>query len=198
MKCRIGGLIIIASLTACASNPMPPARPRTPPPPTALQAMMSTCDLSVRPDLQVLNGKFPLSLNQIQQPGLSLLSTDRGPTVEEQAGLSLYDQLHRTCVQAQANWLLDATYGTMPEATALQQQMFASEQNHLAALYQGKETFSQFTRAVNALHVGFMSGFTRSAQTAYDKSMQQIRSSAPVQTNCQTYYGGAVRCTTQQ
>ena len=160
--------------------------------------MMSTCDLSVRPDLQILSGKFPLSLGQIQQPGLSLLSTDRVPTVEEQAALSLYDQLHRSCVKAQANWLVDITFGMMPEANALQNQMFASEQSHLAALYKGEETFSQFTESVNALHVGFMNEFTRSAQTAYDKSMQQIRSSTPVQTNCQSYYGGAVRCTTQQ
>jgi hypothetical protein len=197
MKLGIGCLIIV-SLAACASQPASPARPRLPPSPNPLQAMMSICDLSVRPDLQILNGKFPLSLNQIQQPGLSQLSTDRGPTADEQAALALYDQLHRTCVHAQANWLLDATYGTMPEATALQQQMFASEQNHLAALYQGKETFAQFTRAVNALHVGFMNETTRSAQSAYDKTQQQINSSAPVQTNCQAYYGGAVRCTTQQ
>jgi hypothetical protein len=95
-------------------------------------------DLSVRPDLQTLNGKFPLSLNQIQQPRIGLLSTDRGPTADEQAALSLYDQLHRSCVKAQANWLLDATYGMMPEAVSMQQKMFASEQNHLAASYQGK------------------------------------------------------------
>ena len=192
------GCLIIASLTACASAPPQPARPAAPPPPTFLQVMMRTCDLSVRPDLQVLNGKFPLSLNQIQQPGIALLSTDRGPTAEEQAALSVYDQLHRSCVKAQANWLLDATYGMMPEAISMQQKMFASEQNHLAALYQGKETFAQFTKSVNALHVNFMNDMTQSAQSAYDKTQQQIRSSAPVQTNCQAYYGGAVRCTTQQ
>jgi hypothetical protein len=194
--------LIITSLTACVSTPPPPppppARPAVPPPPTFLQVMMSTCDLSVRPELQVLNGKFPLSLNQIQQPGIGPLSTDRAPTADEQAALSLYDQLHRSCVRAQANWLVDATYGTMPQAVSMQQQMFASEQNHLAALYQGKETFAQFTKAVNALHVHFMNDVTQSAQSAYDKTQQQIRSSAPVQTNCQAYYGGAVRCTTQQ
>ncbi len=197
MKSAIGCLII-ASLTACASAPPQPVRPAVPPPPTYLQVMISTCDLSVRPDLQVLNGKFPLSLNQIQQPGIGLLSTDRGPTPDEQAALSLYDQLHRSCVKAQANWLLDATYGMMPEPVSLQQKMFASEQNHLAELYQGKETFAQFTKSVNALHVGFMNNITQSAQSAYDKTQQQIRSSAPVQTNCQAYYGGAVRCVTQQ
>lgn len=191
-------LLIIAGLTACASQPMQPAQRQSPPPPTPLQTMISTCDLSTRPDLQVLNGKFPLSLNQIQQPGVSLLSTERGPTADEQTALALYDQLHRSCVQAQANWFLDASFGTSPEATALQQKMFASEQNHLAALYQGRETFAQFTRAVNALHVGFMNDSARMAQSVYDKTQQQMRSSAPVQTNCQTYADGSVRCTTQQ
>jgi len=280
MKLGIGCLII-ASLTACASQPVQPARPQLPPPPTSLQKMISTCDLSVaanthsitqdswenitsaqwdayeqrgayairmgalagddparlraefdanrdawaegrvlkylakahaamlsgdmdggdeamRPDLRVLNGKFPLSLNRIQQPGLSLLSTEREPTPEERAALTIYDQLHRSCVQAQASWLLDATHGTMPEVTALQQKMFASEQNHLAALYQGSETFAQFTRAVNVLHAGFMNDATRMAQSAYDKTAQQIRSSAPMQTYCQPYADGSVRCTTQQ
>lgn len=165
---------------------------------TPLQAMMSTRDLSARADLQVLNGKFPLNLSQIQQPGLSLLSTNRGPTKEEQAALSLYDQLHGACVRAQANWLLDATYGTMPTIMASQKAMFAAEQNHLAALYQGKETFAQFTKAVNALHVGFMNATTQSAQDAYDKTQQQIRSSAPIQTNCHADLDGGIRCTTQQ
>ncbi len=280
MKLGIGCLII-ASLTACTSQPVQPAIPQLPPPPTTLQTMMSTCDLSVasnmqsitsdvweritpaqwdayeqrneyaikmaayagqdpnqlrakyradsdayvqgrflkylakanaamlsgdmdggekamRPDLQALNGKFPLGLNQIQQPGLSLLSTERGPTPDEQAALAIYDQLHRSCVEAQVNWLLDATHGTMPDATVLQQKMFAAEQNHLTALYQGRETFAQFTRAVSALHVGFMNDASQMAQSAYDKTQQQIRSSAPIQTNCQSYTDGSVRCTTQQ
>lgn len=197
MKLGIGCLIV-ASLTACASQPIQSARPQSPPPPTAMQTMISTCDLSVRPDLQILNGKFPLSLNQIQQPGVSLLTIERGPTADEQAALSLYDRLHRSCVQAQANWFLDASFGTMPEVTAMQQKMFAAEQNYLAALYQGKETFAQFTRAVNALHVGFMNDSARMAQSAYDKTQQQIRASAPIQTNCQSYSDGSVRCATQQ
>lgn len=197
MKFRIGG-VIIASLTACSSQPTHPIRSQSPPAPTPLQYMISTCDLSVRPDLQLLDGKFPLSLHQIQQPGISLLSTERVPTADEQAALAIYDQAHGVCVRAQANWCVEATYGMMPAVCAAQQKMFTSEQNHLAALYQGRETFAQFTRTVNALHVGFMNDFTQMAQSAYDKTQQQIRASAPVQTNCQTYSGGAVRCTTQQ
>jgi hypothetical protein len=188
--------LIVASLTACASQPTEPPRPQLQRP-TALQAMINTCDLSTRPDLQILNGKLPLSLNQIQQPGVSQLSTERGPTADEQAALVLYDQLHRSCVQAQANWLVDATFGTMPEVSGLQQKMFASEQSHLAALYRGNESFAQFTKEVNGLHVGFMNEFGRMAQSAYDKTQEQMRSSAPVQTNCQAYSGGSVRCTTQ-
>ena len=192
------GCLIVAGLTACASQPVQPVQPRSPPPLTALQTMIGTCDLSARPDLQILNGKFPLSLNQIQQPGVSLLSTERGPTAAEQAALSIYDQLHRSCVQAQANWFLDLSYGTMPEVSALQQRMFASEQSHLAALYQGKETFAQFTRAVNALHVGFMNDSARSAQSAYDKTQEQMRSSVPITTDCKSHADGSVKCTTQQ
>jgi len=188
---------LLVGLTGCAAPPIQSPQQAAPPAPTVLQVMISTCDLSVRPELQALTGKFPLSLNQIQQPGLSLLSTDRGPTTEEQAALASYDQLHRSCVRAQANWFLDATLGTMPEATSLQQKMFASEENHLVALFQGKETFAQFTRAVNALHANFMSDTTRMAQGAYDKTQEQIRSSAPVRTDCQTYYGGSTTCVTR-
>jgi hypothetical protein len=198
MKLAIGCLIV-ASLTACASQPMQPARAQLPRPPPPLETMISTCDLSVRADLQVLDGKFPLSLHQIHRPGISLLSTEREPTTDEQAALALYDQLHQSCVQAQANWCFQETYGAgEPEICAAQQKMFASEQNHLVALYQGRETFAQFTRAVNTLHVTFMSDMTRMAQSAYDKTQQQIRSSAPVQTNCQSYTDGSVRCTTEQ
>lgn len=189
--------LIVASLTARASQPMQSAQPEVPPLAAQQQMMISTCDLSVRPDLQVLNGRFPLRLDQIQQPGLSLLSTERGPTADEQAALALYDQLHRSCVQAQANWCRDACY---PEAGALQQEMFVSEQNHLAALYQGRETFAQFTRAVNALHVGFMNDKQRIAASKRDQYWQDIRSrsSAPVQTDCQTNHDGSWSCTTQQ
>jgi len=156
MKVGIYFLIVVA-LTACAAQP---ARPRAPPPPTPMQTMINTCDLSGRPELQVLNGKFPLSLIEIQQPGISLLSTERGPTPDEQAALAVYDQLNHSCVQAQANFLLRISLsgGTDSEAHALQQKIFASEQNHLADLYQGRETFAQYTRAVNAHQVALWNG----------------------------------------
>lgn len=191
------GCLIAASLAACAFQPTQPAR-QQPPQPTPLQTMLATCDLSTNQTLQLLDGKFPLSLQQIQQPPLSVLSTDRGPTPAERTVLSLYDQLHHSCVKAQADWLLAGTFGMMPEAMGLQQKMFASEQGHLVALYNGRETFAQFAQEDNALHVGFMNEVSRMAQSTYDKTQQQMRSSAPVQTNCQTYYDGSVKCTTQQ
>jgi hypothetical protein len=190
-------ILIIIGLAGCAMEPTPAAFPRSPPTPTPLQTLITTCDLSTRPELEVLNGKFPLSMEQIQQPGLKLLSIDRVPTGDERAALLTYDQLHRPCVQARIDWCADATHGMVPEVCAAHQKMSGAEEEHLAMLYQGKETFAQYAQAVNSLDITFRNDSTRIWQDAMDKMHQQQVRSAPVQSYCIKNGDGAMICTTQ-
>jgi hypothetical protein len=189
--------------TGCATAQTPvnaaPARPQLSPEDQALRNEISACDLTTRPELQALVGKFPLSIYQIHQPSLAMLSTDRVPNGTEQDALVVYDQLHRGCVQAEIEWCNTATYGAMPTVCAAQSTMLSKEQASLAALYQGKVTFAQFTKTVNALHINLQNAMMQMAQRAYNETQERMPRSAPrqpVTTNCYNY-GTQVSCTTQ-